>query len=97
MIYPRFHKWKTNGRFDSTIRCTIKNSIKLLNTNCCLFRRNRLLTSVFQLLYVSYKKLPCQQSLIAFREAKSAQLPPLNFGQTGLFKKTPISVYKSIP
>ena len=75
----------------------VQIKIQLLNINCWLFRRNRLLTSVFPLIYVSHKKRPCQKSLIAFREAKSTQLPPLNVGQAGLVKKTPISVYESIP
>jgi hypothetical protein len=89
MIYPRFYKCKRNGRFDSTILCKNKNSVMLLNINCCLFRRNRLLTSVFPLLYVSYKKRPCQISLIAFREAKSTHLPPLNVGQLVWSRKPP--------
>ena len=96
MTYLRIYKCERNGRFDSTILCRNKNSVKLLDINRCLFRRNKLLTSVFPLLYVSYKKRPCQQALITFREAKSVQLPPLNFGQAGLVKKTPLSVYKSI-
>ena len=96
MTYASFYKCKRNGRFNSTIFCTNKNLVKLLEINRCLFRRNRLLTTVFPLLYVSYKKHPCQHTLIAFQEAKSVQHSPLNFGQAGLLKKTRVSVYNYI-